>query len=337
VGHWVRKLVIALLALFCFVGMVGWVASAFMPVGGSRKVQIVIPARSSSWDIAKALKKAGIIRSVWGFVIAARVLGESTKLQAGEYEFSPEMNLIEVIDKIASGDTLSLRVTIPEGYTIEQIAALLKSHRLAEEPKFIQLARYHAGRFRDLLEVPGNSLEGYLFPDTYLIPKATSEEAIIRMMLTAFQKKILEPMDQDLQSSDRTLHEIVTMASMVEREARKPQERSMIAAVLWNRLQEGMRLQCDATVQYALGYHKSRLLYEDLKVESPYNTYLHPGLPPGPIANPGKGAIQAALKPARLDAFYYVARPDGSHIFSKTLDEHQRAIQEVQRLRKREG
>ncbi|MCC6442304.1 MAG: endolytic transglycosylase MltG [Armatimonadetes bacterium] len=331
---WLKRLGFFALFILLFAGLAAGVASLFTPAGGSGRAHVMIPPKATTWEIGRRLKAAGVIRSATGFVLVARVLGESGKLQAGEYAVERKMGLMEIIDKLFRGDTLSLRVTVPEGYTIERIAALLKEKKLADERKFVQSARFNSARFQDMLDVPTASLEGYLFPDTYLIPKVTNEEAIVRMMLDAFKKKVLGPMDEAIQASGKNLHKIVTMASLVEREARQPKERPMVAAVLWNRLKIGMRLQCDATVQYALGKHKSRLLYDDLKVESPYNTYLNAGLPPGPIASPGLASIEAALKPAQEDALYYVARADGSHIFTRTLDEHRKAIREARRSRK---
>jgi UPF0755 protein len=188
--------------------------------------------------------------------------------------------------------------------------------------------------------VPSQSLEGYLFPNTYLIVLDSNPKMIVGQMLQAFKSQVAEPLSSDVvetagndgaQARSRALYQAVVVASMIEREAKVEKDRPLISAVIWNRLRKGMKLEVDATVQYALGEHRGRLFYSDLAVISPYNTYRNPGLPPGPISNPGLASIKAALHPANVDYLYYVARPDGSHVFSHTLEEHNAAKARIRR------
>jgi len=292
---------------------------------------VVIPPGSGALQIGQALEAAGMVRRASDFVYAARLRGVTRSLRGGEYVLAPSMPLLAIVDKIARGDVLLHAVTIPEGYTAEQIVQVLAAKRLGDAARLRALVRRGASEFpfAFLRTVPDDSLEGYLFPDTYRLPRFLDEHAVIAAFLERFDDVVVPLWRRE--GGDRSLHEIVTMASMVEREARLGTERPLIAGVLTNRLRRGWRLEVDATVLYALGHHTPVVTYDDLKVNSPYNTYLHAGLPPGPIANPGLAAIQAALHPAQTDYLYYVARPDGSHAFSRTLTEHLAAVRRYQR------
>jgi UPF0755 protein len=296
-----------------------------VPVGGSKTVMVVIPRGASAARIGRILAEQGVIRSPLGFRMQVRITGRASKLKPGAYQLNSDMTPLKIIAIISSGETTARWVTIPEGFTVRQIAKRLASQGLADEDRFLDLALNGGSGFRTSFRHPGGSLEGYLFPDTYLVPPGGSEENIVAEMLGGFDKKVARGLASDIAGSDLGLQQIVTLASLIEREARIPKDRSFVAAVLRNRLRKGMRLQCDATVLYSLGEHKDRVLYRDLEVDSPYNTYRRAGLPPGPIANPGLDCIEAALHPANVGYLYYVARPDGSHIFSRTFAEHQRA------------
>lgn len=304
-----------------------------LPVGGSRMVVVNIPRGASASAIANLLAKHGVVRSALGFKALALISGKSDQLKPGGYNLNTSMSPLAVLRKIVDGDVYAHWITIPEGFTVRQIGQRLEVQKLGSASRFEELALRHAYMFQTNFPHPSNSLEGYLFPDTYLIPVGASEESIIQTMLSAFESKVIKRLSTEITASGMNLHQVVTLASLIEREARIPEDRPLISAVLRNRLQKNMRLQCDATVLYALGKHKSRVLYRDLQVDSPYNTYLYPGLPPGPIANPGLASIQAAIRPADVDYLYYVARPDGSHVFSNTLDEHRRAIQFIRKDR----
>ena len=294
------------------------------PVGKGRIV--VIPPGASSGEIGRVLQSAGVIRRSSYFVLAVRLRRLTRALQGGEYLLSPSMTLLDTVDVIAHGQVVLHPVTIPEGFTAAEIVDGLALEGLGERTRLAEIVERGADLFpHEFLHwMPIRSLEGYLFPDTYRLPRGIPEREVIRALLDRFEQVVV-PMWK-AEGGGRSLHEVITLASLVEREARLPQERALIAGVLYNRLRRGMRLEVDASVLYALGRHKSVVTYKDLEVNSPYNTYRHAGLPPGPIANPGLAAIRAALAPATTNYLYYVARPDGSHVFSRTYQEHLAAI-----------
>ncbi len=313
---------------------------AFLPAGSRAEPRLVeIPRGSNSRQIAQRLKAKGIIRSAWAFVILSRALGESEDLRAGDYRLSPHLSLAQIIRKLASGEAVNRWVTVPEGYTVKQIADLLETNGIVEGARFRRIARVGGRSFRLPHLQPPSNLEGYLFPDTYKVPRTVTERQILMDMLRNFEAKVVVPLGPSLQSPPTGLgmRKTIVMASLIEREAKKPEERARIAGVLVNRLRQGMKLQVDATVQFALGYTKPRLFYKDLRVQSDYNTYQHHGLPPGPICNPGLEAIKAAISPESHDYLYYVARPDGSHIFSRTGEEHAAAIEQARAEAKQAG
>jgi UPF0755 protein len=294
-------------------------------------VLVIVPRGATDRQIGQILQSRGLIHDSAGFVLGARIEGVSGKMVAGTYEFSADMTPRAMAVAVALGRTAEDLVVIPEGFTERQIARRLAARHMVDEQQFLTLART-AGRTFDAdgFVPPDNNLEGYLFPATYRIPRGTSERGIITMMLDKFRASVL-PLDSALAAQPRRLKTIVTMASLVEREAGVDADRPKIAAALYNRLRIGMRLQCDATVDYGLPVYKTRLTDKDLKIDTPYNTYMHKGLPPTPIASPGIPSIEAALNPAHVGYLYYVARRDGSHthIFSATLEEHYRAVAKV--------
>jgi UPF0755 protein len=253
-------------------------------------------------------------------------MGESREMKAGEYELQPRMSLLEIIDKLSRGDAVAVWFTVPEGYTLIQIADTLSQLGMVERHRFLRLEESDASRFDAGLKVPRRSLEGYLFPDSYKFKKGVTEKTILLGMLHNFHDKVVDNLSDEVHASSLPLDKVVILASLIEREARMPEDRPIIAAVICNRLKRHMPLQIDASVLYALGHHKQKVMLADLKVDSPYNTYKHPGLPPGPICSPGLDSIKAALRPARVDYLYYVARADGHHIFSSTLAEHNAAV-----------
>jgi UPF0755 protein len=273
--------------------------------------------------IASDLAQAGVIDNPRLLRFLARARGIDRQLKAGRYQFTAAQSEAMTVAMLVQGGVTGERVTIPEGLTLEQTASVYARESTVDSSEFVALARNSA--LIESLGIKASSLEGYLFPDTYDIPWGMAPSRVIRMMVERLHEVLGEEHRQHLNRSDYTLHEVLTMASMVEREARTADERPLIAGVLYNRLKMGMLLQCDATVQYSLPEHKDVLLYADLEAQSPYNTYIHYGLPPGPIANPGEGSILAALYPEATDYLYYVARGDGSHIFSRTQQEHARA------------
>jgi UPF0755 protein len=303
------------------------------PVAGDaekEKVALVkIPEGASTRHIGEVLERSGLIRSSDFFVFYARFRGIDKELQAGEYHLSNKMSLPEIIKVIASGKVFYHQVTIPEGFTVAQICELLARKGIVDQQRFQEVVAFGNFSYPFLEGIPAGPgrLEGFLFPATYRIPAGSSEEEIVDMMLKRFAAAFTPEMEKRAQELGLTVREVVILASLVEKEAKLDEERPLIAAVFWNRLHRGMRLESCATVLYALGEQKERLTYKDLHVNSPYNTYLHDGLPPGPIANPGLASIRAVLYPAHVDYLYFVSRGDGSHYFSRTLEEHNAAAQ----------
>jgi UPF0755 protein len=304
------------------------------PVSGStnaKSVLVTIPTGKSARQIGEILARKHLIRSPISFVLASRMDHLSGEMHAGRYLISPAMPPRQIAALMALGETAGNVITVPEGFTVRQIARRLADAGLVNETQFLTLAQTQGKTFAVHGWTPPNaSLEGYLFPDTYTVSKGATPREIIAQMVANFDARVVLPYGASAARAPGGLSAVITLASLVEREAEVSSDRPLVAAVYRNRLRAGMRLQCDATVQYALPVHKARLFFADLRVESPYNTYLHAGLPPTPIANPGLPSIKAALHPAPVDYLYYVAGPDGRHhIFSTTLAQQDQAIARV--------
>ncbi|MCE5322481.1 endolytic transglycosylase MltG [bacterium] len=331
-----KPYVIVLAAVLVITGL--WLFICLRPISGdASSVRVVVLKGYTARDIGKSLDEQGLIRSPFVFVLACKAGGATEKLKPGVYELSRAMSMPQMIDHLVNGRTLESWVTIPEGFTTRQIADLLQSKQLTAGDAFLGLAFTAGSEFPEYSFIYGSSLEGYLFPDTYLIARGTDAQGIARKMLDAFGRKVIEPNRAEIeqtisdrfglgkQSFAKGLNKLLILASMIEREAKVPGDRPLISAVLWNRLSKGMRLEVDATVTYMPGEstdNKDKIYYGDLHKDSPYNTYTHAGLPAGPICNPGLASIKAAMHPADVDYLYYVARPDGSHHFSRTFQEH---------------
>lgn len=311
---------------------VSWVKAGLTPPrpGDQQMMALDITRGSGTWAIARALADKGLIRDPGIFRWLARYRGVDGRLQAGEYLLSPGMTPDEIIGKLVQGDVITYSFTVPEGYTVEQVVKLLVSRRLADEAAlralFQDKARV-AAYLPEGLEVV-QPLEGYLFPDTYTITRETGVAGILELMVSRLEAAFTPSLRVHAEELGLSIHEVLTLASIVEREARVDAERPVIAAVYRNRLRIGMKLDADPTVRYALGKFDGPVLLKDLEVESPYNTYRNSGLPPGPIANPGLAAIEAVLNPADVDYLYFVARCDGSggHVFADTFEEHTRNV-----------
>ena len=281
-------------------------------------------------QVSQELFRQNLIRSANAFQAIALIQDKEKLIKVGEYYISPSMPPTEILQRITSGKTVLHSITIPEGYRITEIANLLEKKDLADKNIFLQEAKNV-----ELLEgIPTSSLEGYLFPDTYHFGKRTTEAAIINKMIETFKERALKQeflkRAEDLGFS---YHEIITLASLIEKETGKDSERKQISSVFHNRLKKNMLLQTDPTVIYAIDIFDGNIRKRDLNIDSPYNTYRYKGLPPGPIANPGLKSIIAALYPATTSNLYFVSKQDGSHKFSATLNEHNRAVQKYQ-LRK---
>ncbi|MBD3348278.1 MAG: endolytic transglycosylase MltG [Candidatus Eisenbacteria bacterium] len=275
-------------------------------------------------EIARELEKAGVVRSSGKFVLAVRVLGLTEKLQAGTYEFGPRLSELDVLRSLRYGEVAGRRITVPEGYRASQIAALLERKLGIDSGEFMELV--HDPEVMRSLDVSAPSLEGYLHPDTYRMRlDATAREAI-EMMVEETMSFLEGPRRQRAESIGLTVHQVLTLASIIEAEALFDRERPRISAVYHNRLERGWRLEADPTVRYALGKYGRKLYYKDLDSDSPYNTYRNAGLPPGPICSPGKASITAALYPdPDSEDFFFVADGDGTHTFSRTFSEHVKA------------
>lgn len=309
-------------------GLSSWLGVMLQPVASATATQQVveIPQGATTAGVADMLVDQGLIKNSLVFRGLARYHQLDGKLKAGEYVLSPAMAPAEIIATLTEGKVTQYVFTIPEGYTVQQIANLLGEKGYAQPEVFLQEAAQGDFDFTFIkgLKKGTGRLEGYLFPDTYHIQKGMSEKAIITMMLKRFAQEITPDYQAKAQAQGLTLHQAVTLASIVEREAAKDSERSKVAAVFLNRLKTKMKLESCATVQYAIGEHKERLLYRDLRVESPYNTYKYLGLPQGPISAPGRASLLAVVNPAPVDFLFFVVSVDGQHAFSKTLAEHNR-------------
>jgi UPF0755 protein len=303
------------------------------PYGASTRV--IIPRGASFADAADSLSKANLVGWRKMFRLYARVTGGDRNIKPGTYLLRHGTPWKDIIGALNGGHGLVNTITIPEGYTISQITPTLA--RTLKVPADSVNAAVRDTALLSRLDIPNPTLEGYLFPDTYAFPLGTTARQAVHEMVYDFERRWKPEWDAKASDLKINRNDLVTMASIVEREARLPEERPVIAAVYYNRLKKGMLLQADPTVQYALGHHVGRVLYKDLAVASPYNTYVHKGLPPGPVASPGVASLAAAANPASVPYLYFVASPDGHHEFRMTLQEHTSAIREVRGARSSSG
>lgn len=327
------------LVLGFLVGAVLLSGLLFFPSQVSQTIEtreVLVPKGANLDEIAAILHSNGLVGNQQLFVLAARVLGYDRGLKAGRFTIPVGSSIYRILRLLARGMSSQDMVTIPEGWRADQIAQLLHERVKMDPMRFLALERDSA--FARSLGVPADRLEGYLFPETYPFYPLLSPEEIVRVMVERGLRTFEEEMAKPDAHVGLTLHQLVTLASMVEAEAQLPSERPRIAAVFYNRLREGMMLQSDPTVVYALGVWRNRVYYKDLDVKSPYNTYRNKGLPPGPICNPGRGAFHAVLFPlADTTEFYFVARGDGTHIFSRSWEDHLRAIASVRAQARRDS
>ena len=303
------------------------------PYQGHQGEQFVdIQPGSSRAAIGRSLVQAGVVKSELAFRVAVWMRRAGPRLQAGEYRFDRPMTALEVVDKIRRGDVFLQPITFREGLTVRQMAEIFESRGFGTARVFAAAAR-KASLIEDL-DPDAKDLEGYLFPETYTLKRNTTAEQLVARMVESFRKALTPELRGQAEARGFSVRELVTLASIVEKETGKPEERPMVAAVYANRLELKMGLYCDPTVVYALekaGRYTGNITREDLKFDSPYNTYRYAGLPPGPIAAPGKASLQAAANPADVPYLYFVSRNDGSHVFATTLDEHNRNVYEFQK------
>ena len=305
--------------------------AAIAACGGSphgAALRVIVPRGASFASATDSLSKAGLISAPVLFKAYARIKGDDRNIKPGTYLLKRGTPWTEILSALNGGRGLVNTVTIPEGFSLLQIVPLLAMRLNVPADSVMAAARDTALLSR--LNIPTATLEGYLFPDTYAFPEGTTARQAVAELVKRFEREWKPAWDARLSQLARNRHEIVTLASIIEKEARKSDERPVISGVYQNRLREGMLLQADPTVQFALGRHTARVLYKDLEIDSPYNTYKYPGLPPGPIASPGGPSLVAALFPAAVPYLYFVAHPDGHHEFRRTFAEHEAAVRAVQ-------
>lgn len=304
-----------------------WREIAGTPNASEPLERVLIPRGASMRAAADSLASHGIVSSSRLFRWYSSIAGREREIKPGTYQLPRSSSYALVLDALVNGRSLVHTVVIPEGFDLRDITPLLVRTLGVSEDSVLAAASDTAWLRR--LSVPVPTLEGYLFPATYAFPDGTTAREAVNAMLEQFEAKWKPEWTAQAAQMSRTRHEILTMASIVEKEARKSEERPLISAVYWNRLKKGMLLQADPTVQFALPEHVERVLFRDLDIDSRYNTYKYPGLPPGPIASPGAASIVAALTPANVPYLYFVARPDGGHEFRNSFEEHSRAIGQI--------
>lgn len=345
--RWLRPLLWSLLAIVILLLLAGgsavwWAYRAYQPPDSTSRqspTTVVVQPGESVTALGQQLQQAGLIRDAFVFRLYVKYRHQGSSIQAGKYAIQPGAGIPSILSDMTHGDVVvdTVSVTIPEGFTVMEIANRLASAGICDKATFI--AQVQTGTFTEafVAKLPKRAnvkyrLEGYLFPDTYDFHKNETAHNVIDEMLADFERHIdAAKVSRALQSQDETLPELITKASMIEREAKIQRDRPLIASVIDNRLKHHMKLQIDATIQYILG-HRNLVTDQDLTVQDPYNTYLHYGLPPGPIGSPGLAAIDAALHPAKTDYLYYVAKYDGSggSYFSATDAQHLKNIQKSQ-------
>jgi UPF0755 protein len=337
----VKKILIALLSVTVVIvaAAVGFGAYALNRInapykGFSEPEKFVqIPQGAGAAEIRRRLVDSGIVSDQWAFRAALAWTGRSRALKAGEYRFDRPLSVVDVIDKVARGDVYEHPITFPEGLTIREMAAIYQSQGFGAADDFIRAAS--GGSLVSDLDPAATDLEGYLFPETYTLPRGTPASKLISTMVARFRETYMRIDAKRDGEAELSLRQVVTLASLVEKETGKAEERPIVAAVYRNRLMRNMPMQADPTVVYALvaaGTYDGNIRKGDLEFDSPYNTYKYPGLPPGPIAAPGRAALEAALAPANVDYLYFVSRNDGSHVFAETLAEHNANVYQHQVL-----
>jgi len=326
-------LFVILLLVVCAAGAAWVYMGVNRPYKGYAETEqfVEVPQGVGTAAIGRRLVDAGVVRDVNTFRLALWMTGQGRHLQAGEYRFDRPMSAQQVAEKIGRGEVYVHPITFREGLTIKQMAELYESKGFGAAKDFIEAAKNAA--LVESIDPAAKDLEGYLFPDTYALPRRATADQLVARMVASFLKALTPDLIEKAAANGQSVRQLVTLASIVEKETGKAEERPMVAAVYANRLKIGMGLQCDPTVIYALeraGRFNGNLTREDLQFDSAYNTYRYAGLPPGPIAAPGRASLEAAANPAPVPYLYFVSRNDGSHAFASTLEEHNRNVQEYQ-------
>ena len=299
---------------------------------GADNIELTITRGMTPQAIASLLEEQAVIQNKKQFLLGAKLMGVSRKLQAGTYLFQGSQTTYSVLTKLYKGDVITERITFPEGTRAAGMAAILEKTYHIDSSHFMALV--NDTEFTRSLGISAHTLEGYLYPDTYHFPLNPTVEEIIKKMVQQFMTIWDDKLEKQAEKVNLTTHEVITLASIVEGEAALDSERNIISALYLNRLKRNMRLQADPTIQYIIPNGPRRLLNKDLLIDSPYNTYLYKGLPPGPVNNPGSASIQAVLYPASVEYLYMVANGDGSHTFSLTIRDHLKAKQRFDNVRR---
>jgi UPF0755 protein len=286
----------------------------------ARQADVIVERGSTFSQVVAALQAKSVLAHPLAFRLLARLRHVDADVKAGEYRFPAHQTSDEILQRLVRGEQFAVWVTIPEGYTAREVARALAGRALGDASAYDHFFLHNGGT-----AVGGErtaNLEGYLFPSTYLVPTDDSPEQVAKILVDQFHKELPPDAAARAKALGRTVPEVVTVASLIEREGKTDEDRPLIASVIYNRLRLGMPLEVDASIEYVFPEHHDVITKRDLEIDSPYNTYRHTGLPPTPIANPGKAALDAAFRPAKSDYLYYVAKPDGHSAFAKTLQEH---------------
>lgn len=302
------------------------------PAGGDRDLSIIIPRGATLTSIADSLEKKGIIDNPTLLIRLVSIIGSSSNVKAGKYDFGENRSYIDIADLLLKGSNSPIKITFPEGLTYKQMASIAAGQLGVDSAGFVKACENPS--IIELYDIDAKNLEGYLFPDTYNIYYDTNPELIVKTMADRFFGVFDDSMRALAANLELSMHEAVTMASLIEKETSRIDERRLISAVFYNRLKRGMKLQCDPTVIYAIPDLDRPLLYRDLEIDSPYNTYKCFGLPPGPIANPGRGSLEAAVNPADSNLLYFVANGEGGHLFAQTNRQHNNNRIKIKRTRR---
>lgn len=308
---------------------IGILGEIYLPHAASpeRKTIEILPGAGSR-EISRLLEREGIIRSHWFFVVYSALRGESHLLKPGTYSFQND-SLKNIVASLVRGESREIEIVIPEGWNIKNIDAYFTRLGIRKGGEWSAFATRPPASLTDsfsaLSDRKVQSLEGYFFPDTYRIFRETTNDDIALKMLANFEKKLSEDLREEIRRQKKTIFEIITMASLIEKEVAGDEDRAIVSGILWKRIDMGIPLQVDATITYLTDKKSVKISREELAIDSPYNTYKYPGLPAGPISNPGLSAIRAAIYPNASPYLYYLSTPDGTTIFSRTLEEHNEA------------
>ena len=323
------KKIISVASTILLLGLIFFSWEIYFPLksGSSENIEFLAQKGEGDEEIAIRLKEQGIIKNNYFFGIYTIITGSDSKLQAGKYSLSPAMTIPEIVRKFVSGDVIKKKITILEGWDIKDIEKYFVDEEVSSAEDFNEALNKDYSDYDFLAEKPENiGIEGYLFPDTYNISLGEKAEDVVRLILSNFNKKLNAGLREQIISQNKTVFEVITMASIIEKEVKSTDDKKIVAGILWKRLEASMPLQVDSTVNYITGKNHSGVAIKDTKIDSPYNTYKYKGLPLGPISNPGMDSIIATIYPTESKYWYYLSGSNGKTIFSKTFAEHSAAI-----------